>query len=223
MPYDWRADTRKQILKTARLKNAADSDDFYRWIYALVWFHPGGDHLPWTLTDIARGLGRDGFVEADAVKMIEEARQAPKKMRADRLADWLGVTFAERQVLGLTRIGSTNVRKRARYELRKRRKKMKERERRQKNGARPRVESIEHRRPWAEEGIRRSQWYARRKKHYEMRSSELDWTDSWTATLLVPKHETVQSIPGRLKLPSSINLLLAVSSVSCPRMRHRWR
>jgi hypothetical protein len=40
--------------------------------------------------------------------------------RGDNLTRFLGVTYAERQALGLTTIGSINVKRNARRELRKR-------------------------------------------------------------------------------------------------------
>ncbi|HVI11403.1 MAG TPA: hypothetical protein VM822_00890, partial [Pseudolabrys sp.] len=54
--------------------------------------------------------------EAEASAITEEASITRKHLSADNLARFLGVTYAQRQDLGLTTIGSVNVKKRARKE-----------------------------------------------------------------------------------------------------------
>ena len=107
--------------------------------------------------------GREGFTPADAEAILEEAASTPKQMKADELAKWLGVTYVERQKLGLTRIGAKDVGKRSRTILRKLRdRRAKERKRRER-GARPRSEyeanSLSKTKPWEQLGLSRARWY----------------------------------------------------------------
>lgn len=78
--------------------------------------------------------------------LVSEATCSPRRWRADRAADFLGVTFRERQRLGLRTIGSTDVRRGARIKLAAEAKREADRERaRQKRraaGAKSRDESV---------------------------------------------------------------------------------
>ena len=59
--------------------------------------------------ECARRIGRNGFTAAEAAIVTEEAREMRPHLSADNLACFLGVTYAVRQRLGLTTIGSINV------------------------------------------------------------------------------------------------------------------
>ena len=107
--------------------------------------------------------GPRAFSPADAEAVLEEAASTPKQMKADELAKWLGVTYVERQKLGLTRIGAKDVGKRSRTILRKlRHRRAKERKRRER-GTRPRSEyeanSLSKTKPWEQLGLSRARWY----------------------------------------------------------------
>ena len=81
--------------------------------------------------ECARRVGRNGFTAAEAATITEKASEMRRHLSADNLARFLGVTYAVRQRLGLTTIGSINVGTQARKELRKRRNRLtKERKRR---------------------------------------------------------------------------------------------
>jgi hypothetical protein len=115
-------------------------------------------------------MGRKHLSIAEAEAVIAEARRIPRRMKADALARWLGVTYAERQRLGLTRIGACDVGKRARTILRKRRARLALQHKRRKAGVRPRTEylaqSLSRVRPWEAEGISRRTWERRQRARH---------------------------------------------------------
>jgi hypothetical protein len=71
---------------------------------------------------------------AAAREIIDEAESTPVCRKADSLAAWLGLTYADRQKLHIRTIGSVNVKRRARTELRKRSKRLAEETRRRTRG-----------------------------------------------------------------------------------------
>jgi hypothetical protein len=113
----------------------------------------------------ARNMGRE-IAEAEASAITEEASITRKHLSADNLAKFLGVTFEQRQRLGLTTIGSVNVKKRARKELRKRQNRIAHERRRRGLGMRPRTEyeanSMSKAQPWRKMGMSRATWYRQR-------------------------------------------------------------
>src|SRR5262249_1358107 len=82
---------------------------------------------------------------------------------ADNLARFLGVVYADRQALGLTTIGSVDIKKRARKELRKRRNRLVKEAKRRAAGMRPQRESLSATKPWEKLGISRATWYRQNK------------------------------------------------------------
>jgi hypothetical protein len=137
--FDFRAKRRREIVVHAKYVGAAETDDFSRWLIAWVWHNPGAKDQIWSLMQCARNIGRN-LTEAEADSITEEASVTRKHLSADNLARFLGVTYAVRQTLGLTTIGSADVGKRARRELRKRRHRLNSEARRRANGAIPRAE-----------------------------------------------------------------------------------
>jgi hypothetical protein len=101
--------------------------------------------------------------EAEASAIIEEASITRKHLTADNLARFLGVTYAQRQALRLTTIGSVNVGKRARKEMRKRSDRLAKEAKRRAAGMRPQSESLSATKPWRELGMSRPTWYRRNK------------------------------------------------------------
>jgi hypothetical protein len=95
-----------------------------------------------------------------------EAMRCQKLDKADALALRLRLTYADRQFLRITTIGSFDVNKADRTRLRKERKRLKDRERdaakRAASGATPRSQSLSRTRPWEAEGICRRTWERRR-------------------------------------------------------------
>jgi DNA invertase Pin-like site-specific DNA recombinase len=86
--------------------------------------------------------GRAPLTDAEASAITEEASITRKHLKADNLARFLGVTYAQRQALRLTTIGSIDVKKRARKELRKRRDRIARERKRRALGMRPQSESL---------------------------------------------------------------------------------
>jgi hypothetical protein len=103
------------------------------------------------------------ITEAQASEITEEASLIRKRWSADNLARFLGVTYAQRQALRLTTIGSVNVGKRARKEMRKRRDRLAKEAKRRAAGMRPQSASLSATKPWRELGMSRATWYRRNK------------------------------------------------------------
>src|SRR5262245_20896857 len=95
-----------------------ETEDRSRWLIAWHWHNPKAIDPIWSLMEAAKRMGGK-ISEAEASAITEEASITPKHLSADNLARFLGVTYAHRQALGLTTIGSIDVKKRAREELRR--------------------------------------------------------------------------------------------------------
>jgi hypothetical protein len=160
--FDFAAKRRSEIVLHARYVSAADTEDFGRWLIAWALHNPGAKDQPWSLMQAAQRMGGQ-ITEAAAIAIADEAAEIPHCWKADRLAKCLGVTYAQRQQLGLTTIGSVDIGKRARKELRKRRTRLRKKRMRRARGMRPQSESLSATRPWRELGMSRSTWYRRNK------------------------------------------------------------
>lgn len=141
----------------------AGTDDL--WIAAQLIRHHEGDisakivawarkWAPWCSSD-------------EAVRLAARVLRRPHKFTADVLGEKVGLTYAERQALGITAIGSTDVGPAERERLRRDRYNAKRKEKRRAAGVTPRDlyegTSNESRRPWEEERISPSTWYRRRR------------------------------------------------------------
>jgi hypothetical protein len=160
--FDFCAKRRQEIVLHARLVGAADTDDFARWLIAFVWHNPRGADQIWSVMEAAKRMGGSA-TEAEASAITEEASITRKHLSADNLARFLGVTFEQRQRLGLTTIGSIDVKRGARKELRKRRWRFNAERRRRALGMRPQSQSLSRLKPWEAEGMTRRTWYRRNK------------------------------------------------------------
>ena len=160
--FDFATKRRREIVLHARHVGAAETEDFSRWLIAWVWHNPGAKDQVWSVMEAARRMGGK-VTEAEASAITEEASITRKHLSADNLARFLGVTYAQRQDLGLTTIGSVNVKKRARKELRKRRDRMAKEQKRRALGMRPQSESLSATKPWEKLGMSRAAWYRRNK------------------------------------------------------------
>jgi hypothetical protein len=172
--FDRRAKRRRETECHAKYVGAADTDDLSRWLMAWIWHNPQAKDQIGAVIECARRMGRTGFTAADAEVVIEEASCIRRHLSADNLACFLGVTYEVRQKLGLTTIGSINVRKRARIELRKRRDRLAKERRRRERGARPQSQSLSRTRPWETLKMSRRQWYRNRKLQLGTTSSTAD-------------------------------------------------
>jgi hypothetical protein len=160
--FNFTAKRRREIVLHARHVGAADTEDLDRWLVAWVWHNRRAADQIWSVMNAARNMGRE-ITEAEA-SAITEASICRKHLSADNLAQFLGVTYAQREALGISTIGSTNVKKRARKELRKRRNRIYLERRRRAAGMRPQSQSLSATEPWRELGMSRRSWYRRRTK-----------------------------------------------------------
>jgi hypothetical protein len=161
--FDFCAKRRKEIVLHARHVGAAETEDFPRWLIAWHWYNPKAKDPIWSLMEAAKRMGGE-ITEAEASAITEEASICRKHLSADNLARFLGVTYEQRQRLGLTTIGSVNVRKRARKELRKRNDRLYQERKRRACGMRPQSESLSATEPWRAESMSRRTWYRRNKQ-----------------------------------------------------------
>jgi hypothetical protein len=159
--FDFTAKRRREIVLYARYIGAADTEDFSRFLIAWLWHCKAKDQI-WALMEAAKSMGGK-ITEAEASAVTEEASITRKHLSADNLARFLGATYAQRQALRLTTIGSVNVGKRARKELRKRRDRLAKEAKRRVAGMRPQSESLSATKPWRELGMSRAAWYRRNK------------------------------------------------------------
>ena len=113
-------------------------------------------------------MGRPNLTDAEASAIIEEASTIRGYLTADGVAEFLRVRYAKRQALRLTTIGSVNVKRRARREIRKIRDKVKKEQKRRAAGVRPRTEyeatSLSRTKPWKAVNISRRTWERHRNK-----------------------------------------------------------
>jgi hypothetical protein len=160
--FSFPAKRRREIVLHARYVGAADTEDFSRWLIAWVWHNPSAKDQVWSVMEAAKSMGGK-ISEAEASAVTEEASITRKHLTADNLARFLGVTYAQRQALRLTTIGSVNVGKRARKEMRKRQDRLAKERKRRAAGMRPQSESLSATKPWTELGMSRAAWYRRNK------------------------------------------------------------
>jgi len=141
---------------------AAETEDFSRWLIAWHWYNPKAKDPIWSLMEAAKRMG-GRITEGEASSITEEASIIRKCWSADNLARFLGLTYAQRQALGIKTIGSIDVRKRARKVLRQRKDRLYRESKRRAAGMRPQSESLSVTQPWRELGMSRRTWYRQNK------------------------------------------------------------
>jgi hypothetical protein len=160
--FDFSAKRRREIVQHACYVGAAQTEDFERWLVAWALHNPGARDQVWSVMQAARRMGGE-ITEAEAIAITDNAAEIPHCWRADTVAKYLGITYQQRQALGLTTIGSIDVGKRARKVLRKRADRLYQERRRRAQGARPQSESLSVTQPWRKLGMSRAAWYRRNK------------------------------------------------------------
>src|SRR5262245_22466503 len=169
--FDFPAKRRREIVLHARHIGAAETEDFSRWLIAWHWYNAKATDPIWSLMEAAKRMGGK-ITEAEASAITEEASIIRKCWSADNLARFLGVVYADRQALGLTTIGSVDVKKRARKVLRQRKDRLYREAKRRANGVLTRTEweanSVAVRA--REEGVSRMTIYRRRKRAEQAKS-----------------------------------------------------
>jgi hypothetical protein len=153
---------RGEIERHARCIAAADTDDFWRWLSAWVWHNDKNVHDPVGALQLAAERMGGALTEAEAATILERADEMHQQRNADRLARFLRITYAQRQWLGITTIGSTDVSRRARALLRKHRDRRRKERKRRERGIRPLAQALSRTKPWAAEGVSRRTWYRKR-------------------------------------------------------------
>ena len=103
--FDFAAKRRREIVLHARHVGAAQTDDFDRWLIAWVWHNCKAKDQIGSVMEAAKRMGGT-VTEAEASAITEEASITRNHPSADNLARFLGVTYEQRQKLGLTTIGS---------------------------------------------------------------------------------------------------------------------
>jgi hypothetical protein len=177
------------------------------------------NHAPW-------------YPEDDADELIRRIERHRTKWRADSLAKFLGITYAERTRDGLRTIGACDVPKEERTRLRRERYRERERmldrtrksKRRRANGAKPHAESASRIEPWLAAGYKcRRTWERHGKPVSQIRPehtslSSKDVTDEFTTrrTQAAPPQSRGLASAGVSPLPSRTATLSQAS-------RHRPR
>jgi hypothetical protein len=156
---------RREIERLIRYRDAGDTDDLSTHLVPWAAHNRDSKRPVEALMMTAARLG--GHISAaTAMEIVAAAQHMSDRMTADYLAKTLGVTYEERQRLGLTTIGSIDVDKEGRKERRKRRDREAHERRRRAQGAKPRSEyeanALSKAKPWLAAGISRRQWYRRR-------------------------------------------------------------
>jgi hypothetical protein len=104
--------------------------------------------------------------EREIADLVDRVTARPIRWRADKLAQRLHLTEAERRRLRICTIGSIDVTKAERKLARKLRQRQRDRARRRARGAKPRTEyeatSVNRTKPWLALGISRATWYRTR-------------------------------------------------------------
>jgi hypothetical protein len=168
--FDFPAKRRREIVLHARLVGAAQTEDFDRWLIAWIWHNPKAKDQIWSVMEAAKPMSGE-ITEAKAAAIIEEASITRKHLTADNLARFLGVTHQQRQALRITTIGSVDVGKRARKELRKRHDRLAKERKRRASGARAHSEWLSRTKPWEAMNISRRTWERHRNKARDANSS----------------------------------------------------
>jgi hypothetical protein len=137
--FDVNAIRRAQIMRHAMSVGAMDSDDRDRWLLMLALHNPGAKDPVYYLMRTAERLG-GRITQAEAIAIADEAAEIPRCWSADRVAKFLGLTYRQRTLLGITAIGACDFSKRARKQQRKHKDKMAKEAKRRANGALCRAE-----------------------------------------------------------------------------------
>jgi hypothetical protein len=180
---------RREIERHAIHVGAAETEDLWRWLVAWVWNNPQAKDPVGAIMECAHRIGRKGMSEIEPEFILDEARRTKRRWRADPLAKWLGLTYADRQKLGITTIGAIDANKCERTRRRKLRKRIREQQKRQMQGAIPHSQSAERQEPWKLEGVSRRTWY--RHQGAARKRSHGHGTNSCPADFLNLGHELV--------------------------------
>jgi len=201
--FDRNAMRRSEIIRHARYTRAMEREqDRRRSLVAFVWHHVDADDLVWAVMATGSQMLMPAIVEkpqpgdppppemkarpvseAEAREIVDEALAVSPIFGCDRLAKFLGLPYDVRNKLKIRTIGSIDVKKRARMEIRRVRDKVKRQNKRRAEGVRPRDEyeanSLSRTQPWRALGVSRRTWERHRNKAHDASVSAI--------TFLLPK------------------------------------
>jgi hypothetical protein len=206
--FNFPAKRRREIVLHARHVGATETEDFSRWLIAWIWHNPKAKDQIWSVMEAAKSMGGN-VTEAEASAVTEHASIIRKCWSADNLARFLGLTYVQREKLGIKTIGSIDVKKRARKELRKRQDRLTKEAKRRVAGMRPQSESLSATKPWGQLGMSRAAWYRRNKRRNETGETTLSAAiflsseDRTVSTGLSERHCRAEEIKIKKELPSS--------------------
>jgi hypothetical protein len=167
--FSFDAKRRREIECHARHVGAAHTGDFDRWLIAWAWHNSKSNDPMWALQNAARRMG-GGLSDAEALRVLEEA-DLGRHWKADSVARFLGVTYRQRTLLGLTTIGACDFSRRRRKLQRKHKDRMHQERKRRERGARPQSQSLSQTRPWEAMNMSRRTWERHRNKARDATSS----------------------------------------------------
>jgi len=128
---------RREIERFAQI--VTNAEDFTRCLIAWSWHLPPSANPLQAVLNVASVLRRP-ISPADASSILEEASIIRKSKSADGIAKLLGLTYDQRRTLRITTIGSVNVKKGDRREIRRVCDKFKKEQKRRAKGVRARDE-----------------------------------------------------------------------------------
>jgi hypothetical protein len=120
---------RAETIRHAIDVGAMDSDDRDRWLVAYALHNQSAKDQVWSVMRAAQKMGGE-ITRAEAIAIVDEANTIPRAWGADRLAKNMASPMTKRQALGLKTIGSVNVTRAERKEIRKVRDKVKKQQKR---------------------------------------------------------------------------------------------
>src|SRR5262245_36383760 len=93
--FDFDAKRRREIILHARHVGAAETEDFDRWLLAWQWHNPKAKDPLWSTIEAAKHMG-GSLSEAEAAEITDKACTYRKRLSADALGMWLGVSYVDR-------------------------------------------------------------------------------------------------------------------------------
>ena len=159
-PFNMAAVRRREIERHARHIGAADTDDFYRWLFAWCWHNTQSkDPVNALMGAVARMGGTCTITQAENI--LEQAKAMHQRRKARPLGKFLGVTYEHRRICGIRTFGPSTS-----PAMRREQNRMTQESRRRARGVQSRdqyeVNSLSRRMPWKVAGISRRSWYRKR-------------------------------------------------------------
>jgi hypothetical protein len=99
------AKRRREIERHARHVGAIATEDRSRWLVAWLWHNPKTTDPVGSVIEAAKSMGGT-ITEPEAAAVVAEASSTPKRLTADSLGRFLGMSYQQRTALGLTTIGA---------------------------------------------------------------------------------------------------------------------